>query len=198
MQMSLKSRAGAVRLATPLMILCFLAMGGFLYWLSTYAPPESQDMLTGEDGEALNEVDFADFSLATQVYMEQEITLRNVGVTAMIGERLFWTNIVNDDLYLLFISESAAADSVDVAGLPRVDITGSVMPLTDSLIAAWFEAGVFANENDRYQAEFALDKGDYFEIWRFEIEDGEEGENESDESGESDDEDPAESGDPPS
>lgn len=197
MQMFLKSRAGAVRLATPLMILCFLAMGGFLYWLSTYAPPEPQDMPTG-DGEVLNEVDFADFSVATQVYMEQEITLRNVGVTAMIGERLFWTNIVNDELYLLFVSESAAADSVDVAGLPRVDITGSVMPLTDSLIDAWFEAGVFANENDRFQAEFALDKGDYFEIWRFEIEDGEEGENESDESGESDDEDPAESGDPPS
>ena len=195
MQMFLKSRAGAVRLATPLMILCFLAMGGFLYWLSTYAPPEQQGPMAGEDGEVLNEVDFAEFSLATQVHMDQEITLRNVGVTSMIGERLFWTNIVNDDLYLLFISDSAAVDSVDVAGLPRVDITGTVRPLSDSLITAWFEAGVIANEGDRFQAEFGLDKGDYFEIWRFEME--EEGGDESDESGESDDEDPS-AGDPPS
>ena len=63
------------------------------------------------------------------------------------------------------------------------------MPLTDSVITAWSDAGIFASEGDRFQAEFALDKGDYFEVWRFEIE-GEEGE--SDEPGE---EDPAVSGD---
>ena len=116
MQMSLKSRAGAVRLATPLMILCFLAMGGFLYWLSTYSPPDAGDMLAGEDGEVLNEVAFAEFAVATQNYMGQEVTLRDVGVTAMIGTRLFWTNRTPDDLYLLFISESAMADSLDVSG----------------------------------------------------------------------------------
>ena len=40
MQTCSKSRAGAAKLATPLMILCFLAMGGFLYWLSTRTGPE--------------------------------------------------------------------------------------------------------------------------------------------------------------
>lgn len=195
MQMFPKSRAGAVKLATPLMILCFLAMAGFLYWLSTYAATEPDEVVAGEDGEALNEVSFQEFAVGTQAYMGEEITLRGVGVTATIGTRFFWTNITADDLYLLAISDAAMADSVDVSSLRRVDVTGTVMALTDSVIAAWDEAGAFANEGDRFQVEFAEDKGDYFEVMRFEIED--EGD-ESDEPGESDDEDPAESGDPPS
>lgn len=195
MQMFPKSRTGAVRLATPLMILCFLAMGGFLYWLSTYAPPEQDALAAGEAGEVLNEVSFEDFAAGTQGYMGQEITLRDVGVTAMIGTRFFWTNITADDLYLLTISDAALADSVDVSGLRRVDVTGSVMALTDSVIGAWSDAGMFAHENDRFNVEFARDKGDYFEILRFEIEADED---ESGESDESDEEDPAESDDPPS
>lgn len=192
MQTCSKSRAGAAKLATPLMILCFLSMGGFLYWLSTRAP-EGEAM--GEDGVALNEVDLQQFILGTQAYMGQEITLRGTPMHAVIGPRLFWTTLRDDqDLYMLYISESALADSVDVTMQRRVDVTGRVMALSDSVINMWQEAGVFGNEGERFQAEFAMDKGDYFEVLRFEMEGG----GSSDEPDESDESDPSESGDPSS
>lgn len=175
MQMFPMSRTGAVKLATPLMILCFVAIAGFLFWLSTFGPAVDQEIATGEDGEVLNEIQFVDFAQATQAHMGQEVTIRNVGVTAMIGPRFFWTNTATDDLYLVFISESALADSLDVSSLRRVDITGSVMALTDSLLNVWEEMGVLRNVGDRAQAEFALDKGDYFEVLRFEIDETEDG-----------------------
>lgn len=190
MQMFPKSRTGAVKLATPLMILCFVSIGGFLFWLSTFGPAEDQEMATGEDGEALNEIEFVDFATATQTHMGQEITIRNVGVTAMIGPRFFWTNITAEDLYLVFISEPALADSLDVSSQRRVDVTGSVMPLTDSLLNVWEEMGALRNVGDRAQAEFALDKGDYFEVLRFEIEETEDGADEPG-SGESEPGDPS-------
>lgn len=192
MQTCSNSRAGAAKLATPLMILCFLSMGGFLYWLSTRSGPEG-DATSDADGVALNEVDLQDFILGTQAYMGQEITLRGTPMHAVIGPRLFWTTLGSDqDLYMLFISESALADSVDVTALRRVDITGRVMVLSDSVINVWQEAGVFANEGERFQAEFATDKGDYFEILRFDMEGGVS----SGEPDESDEDDPSESGDP--
>jgi hypothetical protein len=190
-----KSRAGAVRLAAPLMILSFLAMAGFLYWLSTYTPPEDTDVVTGEDGSTLNEVPFAEFAMDTQGYMGQTITVRSVDVTSMIGTRFFWTQLPDNVPYLVHLTEEALADSVVVASGLRMDVTGSVMALSDSLLDVWHESGAFPNPNDRFQVEFALDKGDYFEVAGFET--GMDG-GESGDSNESAEDDPSASNDPSS
>ncbi len=186
MQTFPKSRAGAVKLGIPLMILSFLAMGGFLYWLSTYEPPEvdeDAEEVAGEDG--LNEVRFEDFVTGTEGYMGQEITLRFVEVSSTVGDRLFWTMLPGNNPYLMQISEDALADSVEVMGNLVVDITGSVMALSDSTLDVWMEAGILKSEGDRLQALFAVDKGDYFLIRRFEMEDEDESGDESGGSGES-------------
>ena len=172
MQTFPKSRAGAVKLGIPLMILSFLAMGGFLYWLSTYEAPEVDEGMEGmADEDGLNEVRFEDFVAGTQNYMGQEITLRLVEVSSTVGDRLFWTMLPGNNPYLMHISEEALADSVEVMGNLEVDITGSVLALSDSILDVWMEAGVLRSEGDRLQALFAVDKGDYFFIRRFEMED---------------------------
>ena len=185
MQTFPKSRAGAVKLGIPLMILSFLAMGGFLYWLSTYAAPEvDEGMEDMADEDGLNEVRFEDFVAGTQNYMGQEITLRFVEVSSTVGDRLFWTMFPGNNPYLMHISEEALADSVEVMGNLELDITGSVMALSDSILDVWMEAGVLRSEGDRLQALFAVDKGDYFLIRRFEMEDEDEsGDDSGDESG---------------
>ena len=183
MQMFPKSRAGNAKLGTPLMIVCFLAVAGFLYWLSTYDTPEvevDQAVTGSEDG--LNEVAFADFVLETQSYMGEEITLRLVDVNSTVGDRLFWTMLPGNNPYLMHISDEALADSVEVLGGLRVDFTGRVMALSDSILDVWMESGILTSEGDRLQALFAVDKGDYFQVLRFLKED--EGES-GDESGES-------------
>lgn len=178
-----KSRAGAVRLTIPLMILSFLAMAGFLYWLSRYEPPEVEevDQVVTEDG--LNEVAFDDFVMGTQGYMGQEITLRLVEVESTVGDRLFWTMLPGNNPYLMHVSDEALADSVEVIGGLRLDVTGSVMALSDSVLDVWMEAEILRNEGDRLQAMFAVDKGDYFLVRRFEMEDESESGEGSGESG---------------
>ncbi len=175
MQMFPKSRAGAVKLSTPLMIVSFLAMAGFLYWLSTYTPAEVEPDEAGmADEDGLNEVAFDDFVMNTQGYLGEEITLRFVEVNSTIGDRLFWTMLPGNNPYLMHVSDEALADSVEVLGGIRVDITGTVMELPESLLDEWMEAEILRSSGDRLQLLFAVDKGDFFLIRRFEIE--EEGE----------------------
>ena len=186
MQMFPKSRTGAAKLGPLLMLVSFLAMAGFLYWMSGYEAPEVEsDETDTVGGDGLNEVPFDDFVLETQSYMGEEITLRQVEVNSTVGDRLFWTMLPGNSPYLVHISEEALADSVEVRGNLRLDITGSVMALSDSVLDVWMEAEILGSEGDRLQVLYALDKGDYFQILRFEIEDEDEGGSGDDESGES-------------
>ena len=153
------------------MIVCFVAMGGFLYWLSTYRPVEveTDDAATGEDGG--NEVAFEDFAAAPEDYMDEEFTMRMVVVNSMIGDRFFWTQVSDDLPYLVHIAEEALADSVEVLAGRRVDVTGTVMALTDSVLDVWMESGAIRNEGDLAQVQFAEDKGNYLNVIRFETDD---------------------------
>ena len=176
MQMFPTSRAGAVKTATPLMIVCFVAMGGFLYWLSTYraAEVEADDAATAEDGG--NEVAFEDFAAAPEDYMDAEFTMRMVVVNSMIGNRFFWTQVSDDLPYLVHITEEALADSVEVLAGRRVDVTGMVMALTDSVLDVWTESGAIRNEGDLAQVQYAEDMGNYLSVVRFETDDDGSGE----------------------
>ena len=154
----LKSRAGAVRLGTPLMILCFLAIGGFLYWLSITA--ETAEVVAVEEAvEELggNVVAFADFSTGTGSYIGQEITLRGVAVASLLGPHCVWTSLEGGTPYLLHFAESALADSVNVVSGGSLSLIGTVMAMSDSILDAWEAVGAFPQENDRIQAEFAED-----------------------------------------
>ncbi len=156
----LKSRVGAARLGAPLMILCFLAIGGFLYWLSVTAEP-TEVVVEEEVAEELGAdmVAFADFSAGTDAYLGREITLQRIAVASLLGPHCVWTLLENDqqDPYLLHFAESALADSVEMVGGGLLSVTGTVMAMSDSVLDAWEAAGAFPRESDRVQAEFAED-----------------------------------------
>ncbi len=156
----LKSRAGAARLGTPLMILCFLGMAGFLYWLSIAATPTEVAVVEEEAAEALeNVVAFADFSAGTETFIGQVISLEEIEVTSLLGPHCFWTSLedAQGTAYLLHFSEAALADSVTLESGGAVNVTGTVMAMSDSILDAWEAAGAFPAATDRFQAEFAED-----------------------------------------
>jgi hypothetical protein len=157
--MFLKSRAGAAKLGTPLMVLCFLAIGGFLYWLSITAEPTTIVVEEVVNTELTNAVAFADFSAATDSYMGQVISLEGIDVTSLLGPQAFWTSLEDAQrtAYLLHFSEAALADSVSVMSGNSVTVTGMVTAMSDSILDAWEAAGAFPQENDRLLAEFAED-----------------------------------------
>ena len=158
METVLKSRRGAAKLGTPLMILCFLAIAGFLYWLSiTAAPTEVVVEAEPEEEVAANVVAFADFSAGTTSYVGEEITLEAVSVSSRLGPHGAWTSLENGTPYLLHFTESALADSVEIVSGGSIHVTGTVMVMSDSILDAWEAAGGLPQAGDRIQAEFAMD-----------------------------------------
>lgn len=155
--MFLKSRAGAAKLGTPLMILCFLAIGGFLYWLSITAEPTAVVVEEVSDDELANVVAFADFSAATSSYVGQQVSLEEIPVTSLLGPHCFWTSLddAQQTAYLLHFSEAVLADSVSVTTGSSVTVSGTVIAMSDSILDAWQAAGAFPQDSDRFQAEFA-------------------------------------------
>lgn len=153
----LNSRSGAVRPGTLLMLLSFLVVGGFLYWLSVTAEPTEVVVEEPEDDVVVNEVAFADFSSGPPAYVGQELTLRSVAVTSLLRPHAFWTNLADQQqtAYLLHLSDALLADSVSVDLGMIVDVTGTVVQMSDSILDAWEAAGAFPNDIDRLTAEFA-------------------------------------------
>lgn len=153
----LKSRSGAVQPATLLMLLCFLVMGGFLYWISITAEPTEIVIEEPDDDEMVNEVAFSDFSAGPPTYLGQELTLRDVAVSSPLGPHAFWTSLedAQQTAYLLHFSDLLVADSVSVTAGSMVDVSGTVTAMSDSILDAWEAAGSLPGAADRIQAEFA-------------------------------------------
>ena len=151
-----KSRAGSVRLGTMLMILCFVGIGGFMYWLSVTAEPTEVVVVEPEEA-VLNAVPFEDFSAGTATYIGQAITLQGITVTSLLGPHAFWTGLADAQStpYLLHFSEMLVADSTSVTQGGTVDVTGMVTAMSDSVLDAWQAAGAFPQEIDRTLAEFS-------------------------------------------
>lgn len=177
----LKSRSGAVQPATLLMLLCFLVMGGFLYWISITAEPTEVVIEEPDEDVMVNEVAFADFSAGPPTYLGQELTLRGVMVSSPLGPHAFWTSLgdVQQTAYLLHFSDLLVADSVSVTAGSTVDVSGTVMQMSDSILDAWEAAGSLPGAADRIQAEFAET---FIEVT---VLGGDEASDESSESGES-------------
>lgn len=160
MKMASKSRtqAGAVKPEALLMLTSFLVVAGFLYWLSARAVPTEVAVPEPEDEPMTGEVAMTEFSVATASYVGQEIALRGISVATLLGAHAFWTNL--DDAqktpYLVHLSDALLADSATVVAGTTVDVVGTVLAMSDSILDAWEAAGAFTNgETDRFQAEFA-------------------------------------------
>ncbi len=163
------SRAGAVRLGIPLMILSFLAVAGFLYWLSVTAGPTETEMAVEAEPDEVQatEVALGDFFAGPPAYMGQYIALREIPVTQLLGSQSFWTNPPGSQApYLVHLSAALLADSVAVNVGALVDVTGTVLPMSESVLANWDSAGAFpGGESDRVQASFAEN---FIEVTRIE------------------------------
>lgn len=168
------SRRGAAPSTTPiLMILAFIAMAGFLYWLSIAAGESSVQVV--ENGDDTTEVDTDDG--ATQVamstfrdspatYVGQRLRVTDVRVSSLLGRtgRLFWLQ-PDDNPYLVHRDSTVAPDREVRSGM-RGTVTGTVHEMSDSVLDAWEADGAFTSESDRFVAEFAET---YIEAERFQL-----------------------------
>lgn len=155
------SKKGAVNLSTLLMVVSFLAIVGFLYWLSSVAESTEAEVEPDAPEEVLNEVPLSVFSAGRVEYVGQEVTLRGLLVedATSLAPHFFWTNLspgaAMQNNYLINVTQQLLDDSLVVANGSSVDVTGMVREMSDSLLDVWETAGIFGQETDRMVVSFA-------------------------------------------
>ena len=159
-KLRLNSRAGSANLGTPLMIVSFLAIAGFVWWLSVTAEPTQVVIDESSDDDMAGDViSMSTFTTDTKSFMGREITLQAIPVTSALGPHSFWTSLAdaNDTPYLVHLGGMLVADGVGVTPGATVDVIGTVYAMTDSILNEWEALGAFPGPADRIQAEFAED-----------------------------------------
>lgn len=158
------SRRGASNLGMPLMIVAFLAMIGFFYWLNLQAQQEK-----ASDAEAIEEqaaapeseeeagavtIQASNIQMDAAPYEGQTVRLEGMPVASGLGTQGFWIEMPNKNPFLVSMTEAVQAEGVQVQPGQTVTVTGAILPMNDSVLNAWSEAGSIG-EGDRLAAEFA-------------------------------------------
>lgn len=158
------SRRGASSLGMPLMILAFAVIGGFLYWLNGQASQEMAERQAYADSVAAAEeaernrpplIQAERIQMDATPFEGDAIRLANVPVASPLGQQGFWLEMPNGNPFLVSLSDEARAVAPSgVATGDLASLTGTVMPIGDSVLTAWTEAGTIS-DGDRLAAEFA-------------------------------------------
>ena len=154
------SRRGAADLGMPLMIVAFVAIGGFLYWLNGQAAAEKAlEMVEDTTTEAASTSDATvvaptDIQLDATPFEGQTITLEALEIQGMLGTQGFWLGMPNGNPFLVSMSEDVMAEGLQLAQGGGATVTGTIYAIGDSVLNAWTEAGTIG-DGERLQAEFA-------------------------------------------
>ncbi len=147
-------------LHVPLMVLAFLAMGGFLYWLSIASEP-TQFVVAEENGQAQLEpatsVSLVAFGDGPEEYAGERVRIPNVRVVQLLGPHMFWFDLpVEEDEtepFLVRVNRNFVDEDMQILGEDVITVTGTVGMMSDSVITAWEGAGVFTEEGQRGEVE---------------------------------------------
>ncbi len=154
------SRRGAAdKLSIPLMVLAFVAVGGFLYWLNITAQPTevaiAEESTGATESGASVVLPMNEFLAGPGAYDGQVVEITGARVASPLGTQAFWIG-PDDSPFLVRLGPQLLADSVGIPQVRTVNLVGTVRMMTDSILAVWDSAGAFPNEGDRMVAEFAI------------------------------------------
>lgn len=143
-------------LHVPLMILAFLAMGGFLYWLNIASEPtefvvaEENDLAELGPATSVSLVAFGD---GPEEYQGERVRIPNVRVAQLMGPHMFWFDLpVEEDeteSFLVRVNRNFVDEDMQILSEDVVTLAGRVGMMSDSVMTAWEEAGVFTEEGQR-------------------------------------------------
>lgn len=147
------SRRGVANLGLPLMLLTFLLFGGFMYWLYATAEPtqpavvEEVEERPGETESGAETVDPQALKTGAAAFEGQLVRLQNLSVSQMVGSEAFFVDLPAtadqpSQPFLVRMSPDLSATGATVALNDRATIVGSLLPMTDSIVADWVENGI--------------------------------------------------------
>jgi len=156
------SRRGATNLGVPLMIVAFVAIGGFMYWLNLQAAeyeasrvvevqeePADPGTIEGAVTVAAEEI-----QLDASPYEGQMVTLPVLPVASQLGTQGFWLEMPNRNPFLVSLNDDLMAQGISATQGQSATVTGMILAVNDSILTVWSDAGTIS-EGDRLAAEFA-------------------------------------------
>ena len=113
-----------------------------------------------EEGDAAaaaeeNVMTLEQFAAAPQAHTGQTVTLEGVQVSSRMGEHAFWIEFPNETPYLVKLEPALTDGGLRVASGERYRISGRVVTMTDSVLAAWQESGAITDEGQMAEAQYA-------------------------------------------
>lgn len=138
------------RLNTLAMIVAFLAIGGFLWWLSMVSEPT--EIVAVEESEVAQAVSLAAFARSPALYENVLIQVNGVEVQSLMGDQAFLLMLPDSTSYPVRLEASVVSAGVQLAPGTRGDVTGTVHMMTDSVLDAWVADSVLADEAEREMA----------------------------------------------
>ena len=155
-----RSRLGAANLTIPLMLLTFLAIAGFMWWLSQNAETTSVSLDAGTEGDSVTVpqaggggVVVTEDNLKTApAQFEGQVVSITLPVAMAVGTQAFFLD-VTDAPFLVKLSDALIQQGQAV---PQGDVTvtGPLMAMTDSIRQDWLSKGIIP-PSDEILVEFA-------------------------------------------
>lgn len=137
-------------LNTVAMVLAFLAIGGFLYWLSVVSEPT--EVVVPQEEEVAQAVSLAAFAQAQVPYENVLIRVDGVEVQSLLGSRGFFMAMPDGSGYPVELDPSLVSMGAPIEVGSQGTVTGTVQMMTDSILAAWAADSLFASDEQREAA----------------------------------------------
>jgi hypothetical protein len=142
------------RFNTPLMILAFVSVAGFMYWLSVTGEPS--EFTVAQEAEAeIRILTVEQFAGDPGAYLGENIELRGVEVASISGPDAFWFMAEDGTPFLVRLDRALVDGGLRLLMGERGIVTGTVHMMSDSVLDAWTAEGVITDEGQRGMMEFA-------------------------------------------
>ena len=148
----------------PTWIFAVVAVAGivaFLFWISMAAQPAELVAVTEGDGETEaveamtgEVVTLSALANDTDAMRGREVVIERVPVAASMGQQAFWIDLPNQQPFLIKLGRQLSAAGVTFSAGDTVDIAGTIIAMTDSVVADWLQSNAIAQSQEA-EAQFA-------------------------------------------
>lgn len=140
------------------MIIAFLMIGGLMAWLAMSGEQSTVIVVEEEDLGAAGAVAITTDDLVENAsgLRGQVVSLAGIQVVSLVGPQAFWIQLPNQNPYLIKLGPELVASGVAVRSGEVVSVSGRIVAMTDSVLAAWQQEGAITDEGQRMEAEYVL------------------------------------------
>jgi hypothetical protein len=132
------------KLSLPLMVVAFLAVAGFVYWLSITAQPT--EVPVAQEEEPALELSLELLQDRAPELVGERIRIPHVNVASMLGLQAFWFEFPDGNIYLTRVSRELVETGLMVQEGSRVRITGTVREMNEEVLDSWVNQGVIPGD----------------------------------------------------